>query len=81
MPKGKSNVPKNEPKDVKLVRLAKTRTNNILKAIKRLANLSRLKPTPQQTEQVFGAIKKVAESAYSQWKGEKAEDAGFDFNK
>ena len=77
MPKGAKKIPKDEPKDHKLVRLATARTNRIIKQINALGNLSRLKPNASQTEKVFDAIKIVAESAYGRWKGEKQEAQSF----
>lgn len=72
-PARKTVVPKDETKEQKLVRLATTRTKRIIKAIDNLGNLSRLKPSKEHTEKVFGAIKTVAENSYARWNGDKVD--------
>lgn len=71
-------APKNETPAQKLARITNRRVNKALSGIRGLQDVAELKPTVQQRERVFKALREAISESENAWtKGEKTAAGGF----
>lgn len=76
--KKRAPVDPNETLEQQFVRLGTARVIRALTAIRLLKNLARMKPTDEQREKVFTALKEAMQTTCDAWKGgSKVQAEGF----
>lgn len=68
----KQNVPADETDAQKLVRLSNIRVNKAINAIRGISNLGGYKPTKEQTDKAFTALRNELTVAMDAWSKQKA---------